>query len=379
MKIALLTDGIYPFVVGGMQKHSYMLCKYLSQRGIHVYLFHPKICSLENLLSSFTDEEQKNITCVFIDLPKVHSFPGHYIYQGYLYSRLIATHVNVLHEVDFIYAKGRCSLYLLKHKKLFKTPIGSNNHGYEFFQKQVDVKSFLQSIMLRMAFGYINTKADYVFSYGGKITQLLINSGVPAAKIIEIQGAVSSELITNHQIQTTGIRKFIFIGRYEKRKGIQYLNTCIDTLSQEYDFEFHFIGNIPESMQLKNRNIKYHGLIKDVSQIQNIVNQSHILVCPSYSEGMPNVILEAMAGGCAVIASDVGAVSLVVDNSVGWLIKPRSTKSLHIALVEAIKYDNDKLSALRTNARSVIKSQFTWDNVIETTINKIRTASLGNN
>ena len=40
MRIALLTDGIYPYVMGGMQRHSYYLAKYLARAGVHVDLYH---------------------------------------------------------------------------------------------------------------------------------------------------------------------------------------------------------------------------------------------------------------------------------------------------------------------------------------------------
>ena len=40
MRIALITDGIYPYVMGGMQKHSYFLAKFLAKNKIYVDLFH---------------------------------------------------------------------------------------------------------------------------------------------------------------------------------------------------------------------------------------------------------------------------------------------------------------------------------------------------
>jgi hypothetical protein len=40
MQIALITDGIWPYVMGGMQKHSYYLCKYLAQNKVNIHLFH---------------------------------------------------------------------------------------------------------------------------------------------------------------------------------------------------------------------------------------------------------------------------------------------------------------------------------------------------
>mgnify|MGYP006235532131 CR=1 FL=1 len=64
-----------------------------------------------------------------------------------------------------------------------------------------------------------------------------------------------------------------------------------------------------------------------------------VLVVPSHSEEMPTVILEAMASGLAVIATDVDAVSLFVDGENGWLIEPRGPAKLKNALVEATKAD----------------------------------------
>jgi glycosyltransferase involved in cell wall biosynthesis len=44
-------------------------------------------------------------------------------------------------------------------------------------------------------------------------------------------------------------------------------------------------------------------------------------MCPSYSEGMPNVILEAMTRGLAIMATDVGAIRLLVSKNNGILLK----------------------------------------------------------
>ena len=66
MRIALLTDGIYPYVVGGMQKHSYNLAKYFSQQKIHVDLYHTISPSSHydiNELSVFTEDEKKFRRC----------------------------------------------------------------------------------------------------------------------------------------------------------------------------------------------------------------------------------------------------------------------------------------------------------------------------
>ena len=78
---------------------------------------------------------------------------------------------------------------------------------------------------------------------------------------------------------------------------------------------------------MKIDNVFYHGLIEETKIITNILDEMDILICPSYSEGMPNVILESMARGLAIIATDVGASSLLVDDKVGWLMDSKNIVS----------------------------------------------------
>jgi len=71
MQIALITDGIWPYVMGGMQKHSYYLCKYLAQNKVNIHLFHYNNSNFDvNKLEFFSDEERKYIQSSIVDFPK---------------------------------------------------------------------------------------------------------------------------------------------------------------------------------------------------------------------------------------------------------------------------------------------------------------------
>lgn len=141
MRVALLTDGIYPYVIGGMQKHSFYLAKYLAKNTIHVDLFHFNQSELDiNKLECFNAEEKKFIHAFVIPFPKSIKFPGHYIYNSYRYSNLIFEKIKpLLNHYDFIYTKGFTGWKLIseKEKGLPCPNIGINFHGYEMFQKQV--------------------------------------------------------------------------------------------------------------------------------------------------------------------------------------------------------------------------------------------------
>lgn len=380
LRIALLTDGIWPFVVGGMQKHSFYLCKYFARKGVYVELFHTSdMSSGIDLNTVFTEEELKYIRAWYIPKPQSDKLPGHYTRAAYKYSENIFKKlVEVLQiqpDIDFVYAKGLTGWYLLKNRSRlnFSLPIAINVHGYEYFQKAASLKHKLEQYLLIPAFTLINKKADFIFSYGGKISDIIKkNIKNSASRIIEVPTGIEVDFLINELRPTTGIRRFVFIGRNERRKGVFEINSAIRKLSEKEEFEFHFIGDIPSESRIESPGIIYHGVLKDRESITNVMQSSDVLVCPSYSEGMPNVILEGMASGCAIIASDVGAVNIQVGEENGWLIEPGSISSLEDAMLKALRIKEKDLNILRLNSVAKVKEKFLWENVIEMKIDAIQ-------
>lgn len=373
MRIALLTDGIWPFVVGGMQKHSFYLCKYFAKNKIYVELFHTseKDCD-PDLSSVFSPDELVYIRAWYIPKPISDKYPGHYMRAAYKYSKNVFEKLNSVlklqPDIQFIYAKGLTSWYFLKHRRFLMTnlPIAINVHGYEYFQKTASLKHRLSQSILIPAFRYINMRSDYIFSYGGKVSEIIYkNIKNTRHKIIEIPTGIESEFIVNQIRQSEGLRRFVFIGRNERRKGVIELNSAITKLCESNDFEFHFIGDIPNEKKVLKSNIFYHGVLKDRESITKVMQNCDVLVCPSYSEGMPNVILEGMASGCAIIASDVGAVNIQVSKENGWLIEPGSILSLYSAMKTALDVSDLRLNQMRDCSIKKVKSKFLWDNVIK--------------
>ena len=138
MKIAILSDGINPFVIGGMQKHSFNLVKYFSIHGADVTLFHftsnNEIISDKELNNEIFGSNNSHVKSYCLYFPKSIKFPGHYIFNSYRYSKLISKKIlPIINEFDFIYSKGFCSwnLIYLKKKGLKIPNIGVNFHGYE--------------------------------------------------------------------------------------------------------------------------------------------------------------------------------------------------------------------------------------------------------
>tara|TARA_R110002033_G_C3896269_1_gene239483 strand:+ start:9778 stop:10920 length:1143 start_codon:yes stop_codon:yes gene_type:complete len=374
MKIALITDGIYPYVMGGMQKHSYFLAKHFAKNKIRVDLYYYIAITNKDLPSPFSKEELEFIDLVEIDYPAPKKFPGHYLYERYQYSeRILEVFLN-RPLPNFIYAKGFAAWALLKNREKhnIKVPIGVNFHGYEMFQKWPDFKTGMHLQILKAPVLYHMRKADKLFSYGGKISEIIKDKGY-GSKIVEIPTGIGADWLReiDELTENKNVVRFIFVGRAERRKGIKEINEVLNKIKDFTSFEFHFVGPIEESEQIRNANITYHGAIYDANTLRSILDKMDILVCPSYSEGMPNVIMEGMARGCAIIATDVGAVNAMVNVDNGWLIEKDIAKELELAIVKAVNISQQELLSKKIMSLKRVEANFTWEGVIKQTQNKI--------
>jgi len=376
MRIALITDGIAPYVLGGMQKHSYYLAKYFAKNKVYVDLVHYNDSNYNIVdLEFFSEEEKKYINSIVLQFPSSPKFPGHYVYKSYKYSCLAFDAIkDNLSNYDFIYTKGFSGWKLISEKRkgtISCCKIGIKFHGYEMFQIAPETKAKLQQFILRPFVKKLSKQADMVFSYGGKITDIIKSIGVNPKHIVEIPSGVEKEFIGNViASHNEPYRKFVFLGRAERRKGIIELKEVLKKLIQEkQNFKFEFIGPIPDSMKINHDSIIYHGEIRDAQKIKSILSQNDVLVCPSWSEGFPNVILEAMACGLAIIATDVGAIAAMVSNKNGWLIEPANKEQLEKTILEAI--NEKKLIEKKEHSLQLVNTTFNWEIIAKKTIEVI--------
>ncbi|MEZ9872029.1 glycosyltransferase family 4 protein [Vibrio sp. 10N.261.51.C6] len=367
MKIALLTDGVFPSVTGGIQKHSFYFAKYLSELNYRVDIY-TRSTSLDDKL----EFESSSINSNFVDKKTSRRYPGHYIRESYVFSRDIFSSMNNPYQYDFVYAQGFTGWYygLMRKKDKKLPPLITNFHGLEMFQKAASFKEKLKQLLFKRAVKAVSLRSDVNCSLGGQLTPILQQVTNGHSTIIETPIGIGEDWLSlSHESMKKSKRSFVFLGRYERRKGIEELSAVLSQLP--LDFDFHFIGPIEEDKQIASEKVYYHGLVKDESKIKDLLRNSDVLVCPSYSEGMPTVILEAMASGCAIIASDVGAVSEQVDDANGILIKPGNKVQLSDAIVNLIKLDDSTLVKMKKSSIERVNQKFVWNEVIQQNLKQI--------
>ncbi len=379
MHIAVISDGITPYVTGGMQRHTFHLVRHLLLLGIDITLVHtvPHADALpaDDEVKRAFGEYKGQLKVLSIPFPQLKAFPGHYVRESYGYSTAVAEALlPMLADFDFIYAKGFTAWNLLERKRrgLHTPPIGVKFHGYEMFQKTKNIRTRLEQQIFKPAVIFNSRNANVVFSYGGEITAIIKRIGVKPERIAEVTSAVDSDWIAPEISKTNEPRKFVFVGRYERRKGIRDLRAAIDELPAGL-VEMHWVGAIPQRFIGKGE-IR-HGEIKDAAELRGILSDCDVLVAPSHAEGMPNVVLEAMARGLAIIATPVGAVSELVSNKNGRLVAPRNPTELAEAIKEFAKMPKTQLESIkRQNINDVIE-RFTWESVARQTLEIIQKLS----
>ncbi|MDY6816951.1 MAG: glycosyltransferase, partial [Pseudomonadota bacterium] len=97
-----------------------------------------------------------------------------------------------------------------------------------------------------------------------------------------------------------------------------------------------------------------------------LIEQSHVLVLPSYREGMPRTVLEAAAMGRPAIVTDVPGCRHAVEAGVtGWLCEVRSAGSLVEQMRSVVAMEAEKLQQAGDAARKRMEERFSEEVVVE--------------
>jgi len=162
----------------------------------------------------------------------------------------------------------------------------------------------------------------------------------------------------------------LFVGRLDYRKGIMELINASKLLKNE-KIEIRIAGDGPlrslfEEKIAKNglNNVKLLGLVSH-DHLVKLYQESTMFIFPSHYEGLPTVLLEAMACGIPVIVSNIPAhQDLIKDHVNGLFVKKGSAEDL----AEKIKYlmDNPILrNKLGIAARKTIEKSYTWEKIVQ--------------
>lgn len=181
----------------------------------------------------------------------------------------------------------------------------------------------------------------------------------------EIEGKASSLR------KTLGLENRIvigYVGRLVPAKGLTYLISAVERLQSEYSkIALLIVGDGPLRKELESMtehfdvDVVFAGWQSDIAPYYAVMD---IFVLPSLFEGLPNVLLEAMAMGKAVVATDVGGNSdLVFDGDNGFLVSVRDSEQIASALRKLIS-DDGLRRRMGVRSRQIVTESFVWSKTV---------------
>ncbi|MFC5281955.1 glycosyltransferase family 4 protein [Pedobacter alpinus] len=166
--------------------------------------------------------------------------------------------------------------------------------------------------------------------------------------------------------------KFLFLGRISKEKGIEYIYQAFKTLKeQQFPIKFYMAGKGEEEQEyvkkfrdLLNSDFIFEGVIFGEKKTQ-LLKDCNIFLLPSFFEGLPISLLEAMSFGQVAITTNVGSIKYVVENKInGLFVKTKNSQDIVDAIL-AVSNNQELKTKIAIQAKQTVFNNFNPINYIK--------------
>lgn len=267
-----------------------------------------------------------------------------------LIKRLRNNNVNAVHihtSCQFLYLKDVWLASVIKRKRNIPVYITIHVGAAETVFKRIGFTS-------NATIGWINKYVDKVIFLSDGIREEFMQLGMEPERGVTLGNFHDLATVPDGQeLPAKAKLHLLFVGAIHRDKGIIELLTALTEL---HDTNFHLdvCGTLTDQSiqsefealvsKLGNR-VTLHGYVKGQEK-SSLFQRADVLVLPSYHEGFPLVILEALAGGCAIISTPVGATPEVLNESNVLWVNIGSSEDIRCAVTKLSK-DNTLLEAMK--------------------------------
>tara|TARA_R110001599_G_scaffold217409_1_gene415614 strand:- start:1004 stop:2137 length:1134 start_codon:yes stop_codon:yes gene_type:complete len=206
-----------------------------------------------------------------------------------------------------------------------------------------------------------------ILSVSQALADEMITMGIDKEKIRVIYNGVDHQKFqVQHAIANKQPNDYIlYVGNLKKEKGVIELIKGFAAISEKYPalkLLYAGPGNLRSELTNQAKNLAISDKVVllggvDHNQLPELISQARVLALPSYNEGVPNVVLEAMACGTPVLATNVGGIPEVVNEEVcGKIIEAKSYSAVSEGLDYILSATWDKANIQQHS------QQFSWQN-----------------
>jgi len=277
----------------------------------------------------------------FIKRLMIYSHALFLIFKNSFKKNKIIAHIHMASNTSF-YRKSLIIMIL----KMFKIPTVLHLHGAEFHlfydKSNVVMKKYIK---------WIFSLTDRTVLLSNSWQQWYVDT-INTNKSSVVYNGVRDYYDDKSLLLAKRENVVLFLGRLGERKGIYDLLTAFKEVVENIPDAILKIGGDGEIEKSKDlakefgieNNVEFLGWVNEEEKY-TLLNQSKIYILPSYNEGLPMGLLEAMSAGLAVVSTDVGGIPEVIsDKKNGLLVKAGNQKQIAesiIALLNDAKLSHD--------------------------------------
>lgn len=222
-----------------------------------------------------------------------------------------------------------------------------------------NIENELSNNLSKKAFRYLVKKADKVIVLNEFSLRYVEN--IVSNKAIYIPNFASEKMLARNHIINDEIKKIIYVGHVEKSKGIVQI---VEAANKLQDIQFTLVGAVREDISYIElpTNIRMVGKVT-ADEVQSFLKDADVFVFPSKSEGFSIAVLEAMAMGLPIIASNVGANAAMIENKGGVILAKNTGENIF----QAINSIKDKETRRKMSIWNIekVKSSYMIDSVMK--------------
>lgn len=274
---------------------------------------------------------------------------------------------------------GTVAARLLGFRRIINAPVGM---GYVFSSDDLRAR-MLRPFVVAGLKAFLNPQGSHIITENSDDHAAFVKMGAVDPTIAHlIRGAgVDTSHFHPAPLPPEGTIIVTLVARALRDKGIrEYVAAARQLRIWGIDAVFRLVGGpdagnpascSDEELAAWHRtgDIEWLGPRKDVPEL---LRASHIATLPSYREGLPKSLMEAMSVGLPVVVTDVpGCRELVEDGVTGLLVPPKNPDALAVAIARLVG-DATLRTRLGTAARALIKREFSTEEVCQRTLSVYR-------
>lgn len=211
-------------------------------------------------------------------------------------------------------------------------------------------------------------QSDLVITVSSKLAERAVELGTQQERVVPIINGCDTKIF--RPLERTVAREqlgldsneisVLYVGRLDVLKGLlELVRACAELAKTDPRLRLTMVGEGPARAAIESlaAELSFRDRLRLVSpcpssMVAQWMNAANVFALPSYAEGCPNVVVEALNCGIPVVATNVGGIPELVDSQRAVLVNPRSSDELTVALQTALTRSWDHALIARRSRRS---------------------------